>query len=115
MPKSVPGTTATCARSRMSRASSFDVANPCSLFQSPHRKTFNFNLAPESSIELTYNGELVSLGSVEISSDQFSMSAPILEALASGGVYEVSYKPCWPDLNCHSGKFAFIVAFSEDE
>ena len=77
--------------------------------------TFDFNLAPESSIELTYNGELVPLGSVGISSDQFTMSAPILEALASEGVYEISYKPCWPYLNCHSGSFAFVIAFEEEE
>ena len=75
--------------------------------------TFDFNLAPESSIELTYKGELVPLGSVEISSDQLSMSAPILEALTLEGVYEVSYKPCWPYLNCHSGKFAVVVEFEK--
>ena len=75
--------------------------------------TFDFNLAPESSIVLTHNGELVPLGSIEITPDQFSMSAAIIEALDSEGVYEVSYKPCWPYLNCHSGSFAFVVEFEE--
>ena len=75
--------------------------------------TFDFNLAPESSIVLTHNGELVPLGSVEISPDQFSMSASIIGTLNSEGVYEVNYKPCWPFLNCHSGSFAFVVEFEE--
>ncbi|MCH7745778.1 MAG: hypothetical protein IIC84_06875, partial [Chloroflexi bacterium] len=77
--------------------------------------TFDFNLAPESSIELTFNSEIVPLGSVELSSDLFSMSVQILEPLDLEGVYEVNYKPCWPYLNCHSGSFAFVVEFEEEE
>ena len=70
--------------------------------------TFDFNLAPESTIELTRNGVSITLGPLVISEDKYSMSAAVAEAM-SEGVYEVSYQACWPFLNCHQGSFAFVV------
>ena len=70
--------------------------------------TFDFNLAPESTIELTRVGVSIALGPVVISEDEFSMSAAVEEAMPEG-VYEVTYQPCWPFLNCHKGSFAFVI------
>ncbi len=80
------------------------------LYGSPDSITvnFDFRLAPESSIVLTREGELVPLGALQLSPDTLSMSAPVMGELGEG-VYEVNYRACWPFLNCHSGSFAFIV------
>ena len=75
---------------------------------------FDFNLAPESSMEITRDGEPVSVGPVAISSNKMSMSTTI-EGEGLPGIYKVSYQACWPFLNCHTGSFAFIVESMEAE
>lgn len=80
------------------------------LYDSPDTITINFDfkLAPESSIALSHGGEAVALGAVQFAPDQLAMAALVLEELDEG-IYEVSYRACWPYSNCHSGSFAFVV------
>jgi hypothetical protein len=75
--------------------------------------SFDFDLAPESTIEVSRDGTPVTTGPVEIASDLRSMSA----AIESGGAgtWVVSYKPCWPHYNCHSGNFVFIVESTQPD
>ena len=70
--------------------------------------SFNFNLHDDSAIEVSREGEAVSLGPLMISDNRLSMRAD-LQADAKDGVYQVSYKACWPDGSCHEGSVAFIV------
>ena len=69
---------------------------------------FNFNLHDDSAIEVSREGEAVSLGPLMISDNRLSMRAD-LQADAKDGVYQVSYKACWPDGSCHEGSVAFVV------
>ena len=75
---------------------------------------FNFNLHDDSAIEVSREGEAVSLGPRMISENRLSMRAD-LQNDSKDGVYQVSYKACWPDGSCHEGSVAFIVDGSTTE
>ena len=81
-----------------------------SLVQSPPEVVINvnFNLHEDSNIEVTVDGQPVSIGAITIAEDQLSLRAP-LQGDGADGVYQVSYHTCWPDRSCHDGSVAFIV------
>lgn len=70
--------------------------------------TFNFDLAPPSSISITKDGQEVGTGSTVISPDKLVLSKA-LAANPGAGIYTVTYTACWPDTSCHDGQFQFGV------
>jgi len=68
---------------------------------------FNFDLANNSTIEVTRDGVSVVTGEKQISSDKLTLSVPV--NAAQTGNYSVSYSACWPDGSCHQGSFGFSV------
>ena len=69
---------------------------------------FNFNLHEKSSISVTKDGAVVSIGKTTIDPKQLAMRAT-LGGSSGDGQYVVSYRACWPDASCHDGRFAFLV------
>lgn len=88
---------------------SSDPANSTLLTSVPSKVTlnFNFNLEAGSKISVAIDGNDVTKGTTQISSDKLSMSRNI--NADQTGNYKVTYTGCWPDGSCHSGSFGFSV------
>jgi methionine-rich copper-binding protein CopC len=88
---------------------SSDPANNALLTKTPAKVTvkFNFNLATGSKISVSRDGNDVTSGSTQISTDKLSMSTQV-NANKTGN-YKVSYTACWPDGSCHDGSFGFSI------
>lgn len=84
-------------------------ANNTLLTESPTEVNiaFDFDLAGESTITVTRDGENVTRGGSTIAGDARSMRVPI-DADKTGN-YAVKYTACWPDESCHEGSFGFSV------
>lgn len=94
-------------------AAHFVSSNPehADLLPAPPEKVkinFNFTLARISSINITKDGQKLTLGDPELSDNRLAMEVSLPENLGEG-VYVVAYKACWPDRSCHDGQFAFKV------
>lgn len=68
---------------------------------------FNFNLHPDSLIQVSRDGQPVEVGDTTIDESRLTLRAP--PAAAGDGVYSVDYRACWPDGSCHEGAFSFVV------
>lgn len=69
--------------------------------------TFDFDLAPPSSITITKDGQEIGAADTVISQDKRVLSVAVADA--GSGVYTVTYNACWPDGSCHDGHFQFGV------
>jgi plastocyanin/methionine-rich copper-binding protein CopC len=69
---------------------------------------FNFDLAAPSSISITKDGKEYGTGELSIDQNKLSMRRSV-DPAAPDGLYEVSYKACWPDKSCHDGHFEFVI------
>ena len=71
---------------------------------------FNFDLATPSSILIlnAKTGEDFGIGSIEIDSNKLAMRKEMKED-SPNGLYNITYKACWPDESCHDGKFQFAI------
>ena len=89
---------------------SSEPANNAVLTISPSQVkiNFNFDLAENSKILVTVNGnEVTTAVGTKISADKFSMTT-LVNPIASAN-YKVNYTACWPDGSCHDGSFGFTV------
>jgi plastocyanin len=69
---------------------------------------FNFDLSDQSAISIKQSGQEYGEGDTTIDENKLAMRLK-LKLSAPNGVYEVTYKACWPDNSCHNGKFSFTI------
>lgn len=69
---------------------------------------FDFDLAENSTISVTKDGQEYGTGAVSFAADKLSMRRAISGGV-SGGLYTIKYNACWPDGSCHDGQFQFGV------
>lgn len=69
---------------------------------------FNFDLAKPSAISVKSNGIEYGDGETIIDPNKLAMRRAV-KVNASDGLYEVTYKACWPDGSCHDGNFQFGI------
>lgn len=69
---------------------------------------FNFDLAENSTLDITKDGKSYSVGSVSIDDNKLTMRRQ-MDKNAPDGVYTVKYDGCWPDRTCHDGSFQFAI------
>lgn len=70
--------------------------------------SFNFDLAKPSSISVKQNGKEYAIDETIISADKLTLSRELASELPDG-LYEVTYRACWPDATCHNGLFQFAI------
>lgn len=69
---------------------------------------FNFDLAVPSEISIKKAGKEYGQGETKIDKNKLTMRRA-MDAVAPDGVYDVTYKACWPDKSCHDGAFSFAI------
>jgi plastocyanin/methionine-rich copper-binding protein CopC len=69
---------------------------------------FNFDLADNSTIEITKDGKDYGTGDASVDSNKLGMRRK-MDFGAPDGVYTVKYNGCWPDRTCHDGHFQFAI------
>jgi plastocyanin len=69
---------------------------------------FNFDLAGDSSIQITKDGTDYVSSETTINENKLAMRRSMKQG-APDGSYLVKYTACWPDGSCHDGQFSFKV------
>jgi methionine-rich copper-binding protein CopC len=69
---------------------------------------FNFDLASNSSIDITKDGKDYGTGTTTVDTNKLAMRRQLDQA-APDGIYTVKYNGCWPDKTCHEGTFQFAI------
>jgi plastocyanin len=75
---------------------------------------FNFDLADNSTISITKDGEEYGTGSTKVDPNNLAMRR-VMELSSPDGLYLVKYNACWPDKSCHDGSFQFAIDRSKSE
>lgn len=69
---------------------------------------FNFDLADNSTIQITKDDKDYSTGNTSIDSNKLALRRQ-MDKGAPDGLYTVKYNGCWPDRTCHDGHFQFAI------
>lgn len=69
---------------------------------------FDFDLAKPSNISIVSSDKEYAIAETVIDEDLTSMRRD-MDLNAPDGIYQVSYKACWPDKSCHDGSFSFKI------
>lgn len=72
----------------------------------------NFDLVAGSSISVMGGGKEYDVGDTVVDANKLAMRRAV-DPTAPDGLYEVTYKGCWPDRSCHDGRFQFAVRRSQ--
>lgn len=77
----------------------------------------NFDLVAPSSISITKDGKEYGVGETTIDRNKLAMRRTIdtFTNASTSGIYDVTYRACWPDRSCHDGSFQFAVDLSLTE
>jgi methionine-rich copper-binding protein CopC len=69
---------------------------------------FDFDLGPGNNITIMLNDSDYGMGETTVTPDNRTMMRMMMPD-APDGIYNVTYKACWPDLTCHDGYFEFAI------
>ncbi len=69
---------------------------------------FNFDLAPESQIQILKDSKDYAAGTTQIDQNKLTLRRN-MDPDSPDGLYKVEYRACWPDGSCHDGYFQFAI------